>query len=189
MGAGQRPLQLHAKGDGVPEVQQGQLAHGRLLALQTQNGAPRPAAVTGDPRLPPRPHIWGQTRGRGPAGPQSPSTPSSSLDDPRPEDRAPSASSGKGRVAVTGRAPTVCWAQPTPCCSGPYGARTGRGGTGLLSRLWVGDRLWEVQAPAHHRAGGPAARPARAAPLPPGPWGSHSRRGHSPAPGRRWPAV
>lgn len=36
VGAGQCILQLHAEGDGVPEMQQGKLAHRRLLALRAQ---------------------------------------------------------------------------------------------------------------------------------------------------------
>lgn len=56
VGAGQRVLQLHAEGDGVPEVQQGQLADRRLLALVTQD--------TTRPRS-------GARRENGPAGPQA----------------------------------------------------------------------------------------------------------------------
>lgn len=59
MGAGQGVLQLHTEGDGVPEVQQGQLANRRLLALQTQNAVPHLlVSLTDSPFLGPDTEGW-----------------------------------------------------------------------------------------------------------------------------------
>lgn len=83
VGPGQRVLQLHAQGDGVPKVQQGQLAHRRLLALQTRGHLCH--------REPPR-------HRDGPADPQAPGHPA--LLPRRPlfrGERAPRSFLGRGR--------------------------------------------------------------------------------------------